>query len=351
MSEFVPTPEQEAVLDHDASQHGRVLAGPGTGKSATLVALINKLLSGADAPRVRLLTFTRAATSELATKVAAHPALAAQRPSTIHSFAISVLVRNPGAGGLPQPLRIADDWERENIVIPTLARVAGISVRGLRRLIREMAANWESLNPEEDPAVDQADRTRFEGAWDQHRRVYGYTLLQELPYALRRALLDHPDLTGVDYDLLVVDEYQDLNACDLEVLKLIGDRGCSVIAAGDDDQSIYSFRKAAPEGIRRFLEDYPGALEYPLSVTQRCASSIIDWATHVIEADPGRSPRPRLTPAPGSPAGEVALVAFQSHAAEARGIARLYVGRYTAGRQNASRSSSASGCRLKAARD
>ena len=113
LPEFEPTPEQSTILAHDPGQHARVLAGPGTGKSATLVALVDQLLSSTEAPRVRLLTFTRAATGELAKKVSAHPAAAAERPSTIHSFAISVLVRNPGAGDLPEPLRIADDWEYE----------------------------------------------------------------------------------------------------------------------------------------------------------------------------------------------------------------------------------------------
>jgi DNA helicase-2/ATP-dependent DNA helicase PcrA len=193
----------------------------------------------------------------------------------------------------------------------------------LDRLVREMSANWESLRPTQDPDVSPAERARFLGAWNEHRRIYGYTLLQELPYALRKALRDHPDLEGVDYNLLVVDEYQDLNACDLEVIKLIGERGCSVIGAGDDDQSIYSFRKAAPEGIRRFPDDYPGAADYRLSITQRCGSRIIEWASHVIEGDPDRPFRPRLTPAPGGPPGEVALLAFAGHVAEARGVARL----------------------------
>ena len=144
-----------------------------------------------------------------------------------------------------------------------------------------MAANWESLWPEEDPQVDPEERARLLGG-NEHRRVYGYTLLQELPYALRRALRD-PDLEGVDYVVLVVDEYQDLNACDLEVNqanrrpRLLGDR------AGDDDQSIYSFRKAAPEGIRRFPEHYPDAADYALSVTQRCGSRII-FARKVADA-------------------------------------------------------------------
>ncbi len=324
MAAFVPTPEQQAILGHRHEHHARVLAGPGTGKSATLVALVDQLLAGRPAPRIKLLTFTRAATGELAKKVSEHPAAAAERPSTIHSFAISVLLRNPGTGDFPQPLRIADDWEDDNIVRPTLARRIRVRKDRLDNLFREMAANWESLRPEENPRVDPAERARFLGAWNEHRQVYGYTLLAELPYALRGALNDHPDLEGVGYDLLIVDEYQDLNACDLEVLRLIAQRGCSIIGAGDDDQSIYSFRRAAPEGIRRFPGDYPGCNDYTLSVTQRCGARIMEWATHVIEGDPDRPrERPRLRSAEGSPPGEVALLAFPGEASEANGVSRL----------------------------
>jgi DNA helicase-2/ATP-dependent DNA helicase PcrA len=187
-----------------------------------------------------------------------------------------------------------------------------------------MAANWESLQPTVDPRVDPADRAHFLAAWGEHRHVYGYTLLAELPYALRHALQDHPDLDGVDYDLLIVDEYQDLNACDLEVLHLIAERGCAIIGAGDDDQSIYSFRRAAPEGIRRFPDDYPGCANYPLSITQRCGARIIEWASYVIDGDLGRpAGRPRLTAADGSPPGDVALLAFDRETSEAQGVAAL----------------------------
>jgi DNA helicase-2/ATP-dependent DNA helicase PcrA len=321
---YNPTQEQRAILDHDPNQHARVLAGPGTGKSATLVALVDRLMAGNPALRVKLLTFTRAATAELAKKVSDHPAAAAERPSTIHSFSIAVLLRNRGVGDFPHPLRIADTWEYAKIVRPSLARRVGVWVTELDDLIREMAANWESLGHEENPRVDAENRARFHGAWGEHRQVYGYTLLAELPYSLLRALQNHPDLEGVEFNLLIVDEYQDLNACDLAVLHQIADRGCSIIGAGDDDQSIYSYRRAAPQGIRRFPEDYPGCGDYPLSVTQRCGRRIIEWATYVIEGDPGRPHgRPRLTAADGSPPGEVALLAFPGAATEATGIATL----------------------------
>ena len=69
---FDPTAEQKTILRHNPKRHARVLAGPGTGKSTTMVALLNRLIQRDDSLRVRMLTFTRAATAELADKVATH---------------------------------------------------------------------------------------------------------------------------------------------------------------------------------------------------------------------------------------------------------------------------------------
>jgi DNA helicase-2/ATP-dependent DNA helicase PcrA len=324
---FDPTPEQQQILAHAPHRHGRVLAGPGTGKSATVVDLVQRLLAAEPAPKIRLLTFTRAATAELAAKVVAHEA-EVERPSTVHSFAIAALLRNPGSAPFPDPLRIADDWEIKEILHPELARLTGVLPRIVKKhLLPEMAAMWMSLVPEEDSAVDEATRNRFVGAFHQHRRVMGYTLLGELPDLLRQALESYEDLEGLDYDFLVVDEYQDLNACDLRVLELLAARGVAVFAVGDDEQSIYGWRKAAPEGILRFPDDYVDAEDYVLSVSHRCGSEIIRWARFVIEANPDRPPdRPRLVPVDGAPPGEVALLSFPSQITEARGVADLVQG-------------------------
>jgi len=325
---FIPTDEQRAILSHPLSHSARILAGPGTGKSATVVALLDDVLGGTESvPRVRLLTFTRAATAELAHKVSAHPAAATLRPGTVHSFAISVLLRNPGAGGFPEPLRIADNWEYDNIVRPTLRDISGFRLRDLDALIKHMASAWESLDPCSSTEFTPQQRARFLGFWEEHRRIYAYTLLAELPYRLREALQNHLDLDGLELDALVVDEYQDLNACDLDAIHRIANLGCSVIAVGDDDQSIYSFREAAPEGIRRFCRDYPGANDYELSISMRCARSILNWANHVILGDTSR-PRNRavVRAHESAPPGEVALLSFSDQVAEAEGVARLIKG-------------------------
>jgi UvrD/REP helicase N-terminal domain len=69
---YTPTNEQQAILAHTVERHARVLAGPGTGKIATLVALMDHLLGGDEPPRIKLLTFTRAATAELVDLLAAN---------------------------------------------------------------------------------------------------------------------------------------------------------------------------------------------------------------------------------------------------------------------------------------
>ena len=316
---FQLTDEQNAVVNHDASKHGRVLAGPGTGKSATAVALAERLLNQEAPPRLKFLTFTRAATIELDKKLAVQ---AKVKPATIHSFAISTLLNNLGCAPMHHPLRIPDDYESKPLIRNHLARRAGVGVRRFDNLIREMAAKWESLDPEELPEITPAERARFIGAYTEHRRAFGYTLLDELPDLLRCALKDHTDLDGIGYDLLIVDEYQDLNACDLEVLKRLASRGMSILAIGDDDQSIYSFRKAHPAGIRRFLLDYPNAHDYLINICQRLPKQIAQWAYEIIVADPDRN-KPQIQCRADAPEGMVGLLNFGSEVTEARGVANL----------------------------
>lgn len=321
MSEYRPTSEQKALLNHNPDYHARVSAGPGSGKSATLIQLISLLKDADENLKVKMLTFTRAATTELAKKISDDPALATIKPSTVHSFAIKILIENPNISGLPRPLRIADEWEYRNIVRPSLAQRARVYVRQLDKLQKEMASDWESLRPEEDADVSQEERARFLGAWREHSKVYGYTLLEQLPYTLKQVLEQYPDINGLNYEFIVVDEYQDLNACELAILKSMANKGSVILAAGDEDQSIYSNRRAAPEGLGRFLEHYPQAADYNLTVAQRYGSKIINWSSHVIEGDPERrSGKPRLIPAESASEGEVALLAFGGERAEARGV-------------------------------
>jgi DNA helicase-2/ATP-dependent DNA helicase PcrA len=260
-------PEQRTAAAHVGS-HARLLAGPGTGKTLTLARHACFLVAERNVPPGNILavTFTRAAARELRQRV--QKELGEEqcpRISTLHSFALRQLLKNATRiTDLPQPLRIADDWEERHIILEDLKTLLNLGhIDEARDLLGELSADWQSLTADEADWERRFPDPRFLGAWREHRRIYGYTLRSELVYQLKKALAQRGDfeLEG-PLEHFLVDEYQDLNRCDLAVVREIASRKVELFIAGDDDQSIYGFRKAHPEGIRRFPQDYPGAKNF-----------------------------------------------------------------------------------------
>lgn len=331
--------QQSAFVNHDPTECARVLAGPGTGKSYAAVQFLERLAKENPTLRVRMLTFTRAATAEFAAKMddADLTGLGIVRPATVHSFALSTLLRI-GHGALPTPLRIPDSWDVKNLIRPHLS--VRLKAQGhrkatpevVKKLEEEMAAGWQSLDPdvalfvETNPALGAA----YVGLWREHRRIFGYSLLAELPFAAGRVLEDH-GTESIELDLLLVDEFQDLNEADIKMIRLIHEGGVAVVALGDDDQSIYGYRLAAPEGIRRFLTDFETTHDYPLTESRRCGRHILDAAQTLIDAQPGRPTKSPLVAALGAPEGTYAYLRFRNEREELEGIAQIIASRMRAG--------------------
>lgn len=320
-------PEQSNAAQY-VGTHARLLAGPGTGKTLTLTRRICFLIEeeNIDPGQITALTFTRAAAHELRRRVEAEVGEGrVPRISTLHSFALRQLLRNSTLlTSLPQPLRIADDWEERNIILEDLKALLKLNrIDEARRLLNELSADWQRLTADEADWDQRFPNPWFLGAWREHREIYAYVLRAELVYQLKRALEQHGDfsLDGPPGHLLV-DEYQDLNRCDLAVVKAIGDRGAEVYVAGDDDQSIYGFRMAHPEGIRRFPQDYDGARELALGVCKRCDQEILDLGLFVARQDFRRIDKP-LRAEDGRTGAEIAVLRFPDQNEEARGVAAL----------------------------
>nr|WP_231388892.1 ATP-dependent helicase [Marmoricola sp. URHB0036] len=332
------SPEQQAFLAHSPTDSARVLAGPGTGKSFTSVAYLERAIAANPDLRVGYVTFTRAATAEFAKKLedAELSALGDRRPSTVHGFALGVLMRQRSAR-LPYPLRIPDQWEIRELIEPDLkarllARGSNVNIRTIRELLQELAAGFQTLSTTRSKlAQEQPDLvSAFQGVWRVHRQLYGYTLLSELPMQAGGVLQDM-DEAGVDLDLLIVDEYQDLNAADQRLLEEVAHRSVAIIAIGDDDQSIYSWRNAAPDGIRTFLSTFNASADYPLTLSQRCGGRALEVAASLIEQDSGRAPKPRLTPSDRANPTEFGYLRYRSNTAEARGVADIIARRLASG--------------------
>jgi DNA helicase-2/ATP-dependent DNA helicase PcrA len=276
---------------------------------------------------IAALTFTRAAAFELRRRTAVGlPGPGGHaRVSTIHSFALRQLLRNwDKVRTLPEPLRIEDDWELRWLILEDLKDLLDRKVKDVRKALNLLAADWHRLKPDEEGWEKQYPDPAFLGAWREHRAVFGYVLRSELVYLLNQALRtfgEKIDLEGPPRHVLV-DEFQDLNPCELAVIRNLANRGSVVYVAGDDDQSIYGFRQGYPQGIRQFTADYPHAQELELTVCQRCDKAILELGLFVAAQDYRRLPK-TLEPKADAAGGDVHILYFDDQYQEAAGVAAV----------------------------
>ncbi len=328
MSNYSLLEDQKAAATHIGS-HARLLAGPGTGKTLTLTHRIHYLIREKNVPpeHIHAITFTRAAAQELRQRVENMLGRdSCPHISTLHSFALKQLLHNRSViESLPIPLRIADDFEERRIVFEDMKAILVLGrIEDARRLFHRLSADWQSLDADEEGWEDNFPESGFLGAWLEHRIIYGYTLRSELVYQLKKALEQHGNFKlASSIKHFLVDEYQDLNHCDLEVIKSIVPRDDSeLFVVGDDDQSIYGFRKAHPDGIRKFSNDYPDAVELELKTCMRCDHDILGLGLFVATQDHRRIEK-TIRANPDSSKGEVKILRFGNQTREARGIADI----------------------------
>lgn len=306
--------------------HARLLAGPGTGKTLVISRKIEYLISEEhiEPERILALTFTRAAAYELLNRV--QKSLGTEfcpKICTLHSFALSQLLKNQKlVDQLPKPLRIADDWEEKYIIRADIKNILGLSKKDeVKELFLEQSANWESLS--NDQNHENLSNPRFLGAWLNHRKIFGYTLRSELVYQLQKSLEYYIEFSlDPKIDFLIVDEYQDLNLCDLSIIKSIENKGVELYIAGDDDQSIYGFRKAHPNGIRNFPKEFLKVKNLYLDICMRCDPKILALAEFVAKQDTNREKK-EISSGSLDSEGVVALLNFENQQFEAEGIAKI----------------------------
>ena len=322
------TSDQIQAIDHIGS-HARLLAGPGTGKTKTLTRRVLSLIlqHNADPESILLLTFTRLAAAQLKDeikKVLEPLGKTIPQVSTLHSFALKQILHNSSRiDTLPRPIRIADDWEERYIIQEDLKKVLSLKEIGdVQNLINQLSTDWETLRIDEIGWEQQFPNPAFLGAWRSHKDQYGETLRAELVYQLKKQLNQSRDFQlDKEYKHILIDEYQDLNACDLAIVNELAKRGAELFVAGDDDQSIYGFRFATPAGIRNFEQIYQNSKKLALEICFRCDKSILHSAEFVASLDPKRLPKP-TRPKDQAEEGEVLIVGFKDQNHEAEIIAK-----------------------------
>ena len=122
-----------------------------------------------------------------------------------------------------------------------------------------MASDWETLAADDDEWERRFPNPQFLGAWRRHREIYGYTLRAELVYAVKKALDEDENFElERDFTHVLVDEYQDLNRCEIRVIQqlIAGER--QLFVAGDDDQSTHRLSECLPARPTRVRRELPG---------------------------------------------------------------------------------------------
>lgn len=244
-----------------------VVAGPGTGKTRTLVHRLAYLVTEQGVPPERCLavTFTRRARGEMRERLAALIGAPAQRVTitTFHGLGASLVRECHEQLGLARDVAIADEAQRR-----TVAEELGLSARDARRLL-------DRAQP--DPEM----RARFEKAL-RERNLVDFDDLVSLPVDLLSARPEVAEAYRDRYRWICVDEYQDVDERQYQLLRLLCPPDGNLCAIGDPDQAIYGFRGADVGFFLRFRRDYPGARTAALTRNYRSGSAIVTGALQVI---------------------------------------------------------------------
>jgi DNA helicase-2/ATP-dependent DNA helicase PcrA len=298
--------QQQERAARDTTQQVRLVAGPGTGKSKTIEKRVALVLGSGVAPdSVYVISFTRATCRELRSRIIQHcqnlpcaQAATEVRVSTMHALALRIL-RSAGvlAQLFPHEPIVLDNWEQESVYDPEFSATAGCNPSRAEQIRLAHDAAWQTLNPQEiaQRAISSNEAQFFTSFHAARRHLYCCVLPGELIYrcveAIQQGTINPAQMPSISH--LVVDEYQDLNACDQEFIHLLTTTGATTLfVAGDDDQSIYSFRHADPTGLVNFTGRYAGASTHVLSDCFRCTPAVLTPALRMIAVNPNRLNKP-----------------------------------------------------------
>ncbi|MEO7707871.1 MAG: UvrD-helicase domain-containing protein, partial [Caldimonas sp.] len=272
-----------------------VLAGAGSGKTRVITHKIARLLQADYQPKqIAAITFTNKAAQEMRERAKALVGPRAAKDlaiSTFHSLGVRILRSHGERVGLKPQFSILDSDD----VLGILRDAGGCTDNALARRWQWTISRWKNdgLNS------DQADAA----AADDDERVAARVMKRYEERLAAYQAVDFDDLIGLPHRLLqrdaevreklqdqlryvLVDEYQDTNAIQYELLKLIaGERGLFT-AVGDDDQSIYGWRGATIDNLRRLPADYPRLKVIALDQNYRSTGQILRAANCVIGNNP-----------------------------------------------------------------
>ncbi|MCG3138759.1 MAG: ATP-dependent DNA helicase Rep [Phycisphaerae bacterium] len=302
------TTDQSAAAEHDGTPL-LLEAGPGTGKTKTLVGRIEYLISkGVDPASILVLTFSNKAAGELSERIAArHPqAVASMWIGTFHGFGLDIIRRFHDRLGLPRDPRLIDRTDAIGLLEDEYPRLGLKHFKDLQDPTGNLAEILAAISRAHDEVVDANayrklaevmltragdDRERLQSechlevakvfaAYEKLKLDAGSIDFGDLVALPVRLLETHEDVRAhlaSRYKHILVDEFQDVNRSSVRLLKALAGNGRNLWVVGDVKQSIYRFRGASSFNVARFgREDFGGGERRRLTRNYRSVKEIVD---------------------------------------------------------------------------
>ena len=276
-----------------------VLAGAGSGKTRVITHKLALLIqSGVDPSAIAAITFTNKAAAEMRERVKKLIGKAAQKVTvcTFHALGVRILRQDGAALGLKPQFSILDSDD----VTSLLKDAGGTTDAATARQWQWAISLWKNMGLNaamaEAQAQDDNERitARIMARYEERLSAYQSVDFDDLIGLPLKLLQNHPEVRAKWQEQIshwLVDEYQDTNATQYELLKLLaGERQC-LTAVGDDDQSIYGWRGATLDNLKKLPADFPRLRVVKLEQNYRSSRAILRAANNVIRPNPKLYPK------------------------------------------------------------
>ncbi len=361
--ESAPQPEQPAKKRYDEFQQAAIeaptpaliVAGPGSGKTSTLIGRVDYLIrtSGIPSQQILALTFSRKAAQEMEERLQKllTDAYVLPKVSTFHAFCADLLRHHGTLVGLRDNFTLIDEAEGYFLLrqqaskirlrhylklhspayyfpemLKAISRakdelISPTAYAQLAQQMRERASDQEALE-EAEKALEVA---HIYALYHEALMQRGDTDFGGLLALAIQLLQEHPEVLREQqqkYQQILVDEFQDVNRASGVLLRVLAGEERRVWVVGDSNQAIYGFRGASPANISQFESDFPGAVVLPLSRNYRSRPDLVAIAESFrcvqleLGQEPGKNQPVRLTP----PETSVTLAQASDQSSELAGV-------------------------------
>lgn len=313
----------------------RAVAGPGSGKSFAIKRRVARLLeAGIQPDQILAITFTRTAAQDLKREISSLgiPGANEVHSRTLHSHALKILMQADVLERTGRNPRMVIEHE----IAPALRdldKPEYLGVKEKKKLLDSYLAAWACLQTDTPGFVKDKIQASFEkdliGWLSDHE---GILVGEVVPVAID-FLRNNPASKEIGkYKAILVDEYQDLNRSEQEFIRLIkGDS--DIVIVGDDDQSIYGFKFAHPEGIQEIDKLHGSFEDIPFNECRRCPKQVTKMASALISQNPNRT-LGDLIPHPKNHDGIVEIIQWNSYDDEIDGISKIIIAELAKGEIN-----------------